>query len=93
MTYLCILYSIFFERSGIYMVNFYIASDVCLNKNKTMKKTLYVFGMLWMMAAACTSGQDSPVDSHPGSSSVKQDADPKDSSITDTTKAIDHDSL
>jgi hypothetical protein len=58
-----------------------------------MKKILYVFGTLLMMAAACTSGQDSPVDSHPGSSSVKQDADPNDSLSTDTTQAIDTDSL
>lgn len=37
-------------------------------------------------AGGCTSGQQSPTDSHPGSGSVKEDADPEDSKATDTTR-------
>lgn len=38
------------------------------------------------MAWGCTSGQKSPTDSHPGSGSIKENSDPKDSKATDTTR-------
>lgn len=47
-------------------------------------KTLSI--LMIFLAVSCTSGQNSPTDSHPGSGSIKEDSDPKDSKATDTTK-------
>ena len=52
-----------------------------------MKRLFYtMICVVVVMASACSSGQKSPTDSHPGSGSVKEGPDPKDSKATDTTR-------
>lgn len=52
-----------------------------------MNRLLYtLLCVVALMTGGCTSGQQSPTDSHPGSGSVKEDPDPKDSKATDTTQ-------
>jgi hypothetical protein len=52
-----------------------------------MKKlSLNLFCIVVLVISACTSGQKSPVDSHPGSGSVKEDAAPENYSEVDTAR-------
>jgi hypothetical protein len=52
-----------------------------------MKKfSLNLWCILVLIIGACTSGQKSPVDSHPGSGSVKEDAAPENHNEVDTAK-------
>ena len=53
------------------------------NLNNTIMKNYLIVGLAMIFGlASCTSGQNSPVDSHPSSSSVKAGRDKK----TDTVK-------
>lgn len=53
----------------------------------TMKRFLItLLTAVVLIAGGCSSGQDSPTDSHPGSGSVKEDAESKDSKATDTSR-------
>lgn len=79
-------------RSGINQMNFYRLLRLHRETNKVMdlrkikKIALMLVCCVVMLGGACTSGEKSPVDSHPGSGSVKEDAAPEDSTARDTTK-------
>jgi len=52
-----------------------------------MKSSFYkIMCITFLIAGGCTSGQESPTDSHPGSGSIKKDSKPDNEKMADTTK-------